>query len=73
VIRVEVQENNKSNSVEVIIRMKDSGIGINPGIMLHLSTKFCTKPSRVTRISGTGLGLYICKWIVEAHEGRMWA
>jgi two-component system, OmpR family, sensor histidine kinase VicK len=63
----------KNNNAEVIISIKDSGVGIDPGILPRLFTKFCTKPSPVSRISGTGLGLYICKWIVEAHGGRIWA
>jgi signal transduction histidine kinase len=63
----------KNNNAEVIISIKDSGVGIEPGILPRLFTKFCSKPSSVSRISGTGLGLYICKWIVEAHGGRIWA
>jgi two-component system, OmpR family, sensor histidine kinase VicK len=53
---------------EVIVKVKDSGSGIDPGIMSRLFTKFATK-SHV----GTGLGLFISKNIVEAHGGRMWA
>jgi two-component system, OmpR family, sensor histidine kinase VicK len=72
-IIVEGTEDNKSNNAEVIINIKDSGMGIDSKILPFLFTKFCTKPSPVSRIRGTGLGLYICKWIVEAHGGRIWA
>jgi signal transduction histidine kinase len=51
-----------------IISVKDTGEGINPEIIPRLFTKFTTKSS-----SGTGLGLYISKSIVEAHGGRIWA
>ena len=48
--------------------MKDTGTGIDPEIMPRLFTKFATKSD-----TGTGLGLYISKSIVEAHGGRIWA
>jgi signal transduction histidine kinase len=48
--------------------MKDSGAGIDPEIFPRLFTKFATKSD-----VGTGLGLYICKNIVEAHGGKIWA
>ena len=48
--------------------VKDSGAGINPEILPRLFTMFATKSEK-----GTGLGLYISKSIIEAHEGRIWA
>jgi signal transduction histidine kinase len=53
---------------EVIVIIKDTGEGINPEILPRLFTKFATRS-----FSGTGLGLYISKSIVEAHGGKMWA
>jgi signal transduction histidine kinase len=53
---------------EVLIAVKDSGIGIDPELMPRLFTKFATKSYQ-----GTGLGLFISKSIVEAHGGKMWA
>jgi signal transduction histidine kinase len=53
---------------EIIVSIKDSGEGIHPDIFPRLFTKFATKS-----FTGTGLGLYISKNIVEAHGGRMWA
>ena len=53
---------------EVIVKIKDTGIGIDPEIMPRLFTRFATKSEK-----GTGLGLYISKSIVEAHGGRIWA
>jgi signal transduction histidine kinase len=61
-------EKEKKYGKEVIVKVKDSGSGIDPNIMSRLFTKFATKS-----YAGTGLGLFICKGIVEAHGGKMWA
>jgi signal transduction histidine kinase len=68
-----VAHNNKddadNNPNEIIINIKDSGKGIDPRIMPMLFSKFISNNEN----GGTGLGLYICKNIVEAHGGRIWA
>lgn len=51
-----------------IVKIEDRGNGIHPDIFPRLFTKFATKS-----LTGTGLGLYICKCIVEAHDGKIWA
>ncbi|MFL6403298.1 MAG: ATP-binding protein [Nitrososphaeraceae archaeon] len=69
-------DNNSSNSSiisshdhdEVIISIRDRGTGIDPDIQDKLFSKFVTKSD-----TGSGLGLYISKGIVEAHGGRIWA
>jgi signal transduction histidine kinase len=61
-------EKEKKYGKEVIVKVKDSGSGIDLDIMTRLFTKFATKSH-----TGTGLGLFISKSIVEAHGGRMWA
>jgi two-component system, OmpR family, sensor histidine kinase VicK len=61
-------EKEKKYGKEVIVRVTDSGSGIDPDIMSRLFTKFATKSH-----TGTGLGLYICRSIVETHAGKMWA
>ena len=53
---------------QAIVSINDTGIGIDPGIMPRLFEKFASKS-----FQGTGLGLYICKSIIEAHGGRIWA
>ena len=52
---------------EVIVSVKDTGEGISDKILSKLFTKFATSDST----TGTGLGLYICKNIIEAHGGRI--
>jgi signal transduction histidine kinase len=57
-----------SKDGEAIISVKDSGTGIDPEIVSRLFTKFTSKSQ-----TGTGLGLFISKSIIEAHGGRIWA
>jgi signal transduction histidine kinase len=52
---------------EVIISIKDRGTGIDPNIKNKLFSKFATKSE-----TGSGLGLFISKGIVEAHGGKIW-
>jgi signal transduction histidine kinase len=58
----------KKNDRWVIVSVKDTGIGIDSEIMPRLFTKFATKSFK-----GTGLGLFISKEIIEAHDGKIWA
>jgi signal transduction histidine kinase len=60
-------DKNKNND-EIIVSITDTESGINEDIFGKLFSKFATKSS-----SGTGLGLYISKSIIEAHGGRIWA
>jgi signal transduction histidine kinase len=53
---------------DVIVSVKDTGIGIHHEILPRLFSKFATKSEK-----GTGLGLFICKSIIEAHGGKIWA
>ena len=52
---------------DAIIRVKDTGSGIDPEIYPRLFSKFASKS-----FQGTGLGLFISKSIVEAHGGKIW-
>jgi signal transduction histidine kinase len=52
----------------IFVRIKDSGPGIDRDILPRLFDKFITGSP-----SGTGLGLYICRNIIEAHGGSIWA
>lgn len=67
-ISTDTRSNTSDNRDEVIIRIRDTGVGIHPEILPRLFTKFTTRSDR-----GTGLGLFICKGIVEAHGGIIWA
>jgi signal transduction histidine kinase/ActR/RegA family two-component response regulator len=56
---------------EIKIWVADNGSGIPPQQLPHIFDRFW-QAKRADR-RGTGLGLTICKGIVEAHEGRIWA
>ena len=51
---------------EVVVSVVDSGSGIDPEIQPRLFTKFTSKSQ-----TGTGLGLFISRSIIEAHEGKI--
>jgi signal transduction histidine kinase len=50
----------------VLVQIRDTGSGIDPQVMGNLFSKFVSKS-----VTGTGLGLYISKGIVEAHGGNI--
>lgn len=59
---------------EIVVSVKDSGIGIREDDIPKLFTPFFRAESDVTRkYRGTGLGLAISKGFVEAHGGKIWA
>jgi two-component system sensor histidine kinase VicK len=58
----------KDDGEVVVISIKDTGIGIDSEMFPKLFSKFASKSYQ-----GTGLGLFICKSIVEAHDGKIWA
>jgi PAS domain S-box-containing protein len=69
VIRVAVRED--GDWIEVTVA--DQGVGIAEDELPHLFGKFHRGDDAATkRASGSGLGLYICKSIIDAHQGRIW-
>lgn len=58
------------NSIQIVIQ--DHGPGISKDKINNIFNRFERGQNKKT-ISGMGLGLYICKQIVEAHKGRIWA
>ena len=72
-IKYNRRDNNKNNiddenEDEVVVSIRDRGTGIDPEINEKLFTIFVTKSE-----TGSGLGLFISKGIIEAHGGKIWA
>lgn len=60
---------------EIVIAVSDTGVGIPAERLNELFKKFSQVPETLNKVrpsGGTGLGLVICKEIVEAHGGRIW-
>jgi signal transduction histidine kinase len=52
----------------VLVAVRDSGPGIDPAHLERIFEAFYT-----TKINGVGMGLSICRSIIDAHGGRLWA
>jgi signal transduction histidine kinase len=52
----------------VLVAVRDSGPGIDPAHLDRVFDAFYT-----TKSSGTGMGLSICRSIIDTHGGRLWA
>ena len=52
----------------VVVAVRDSGPGIDPEHLERVFDAFYT-----TKPSGTGMGLSICRSIIHAHGGKLWA
>lgn len=57
---------------EVILRVKDHGLGITPSEIPHLFKRFHRIQNVDPSISGLGIGLYLVKELVTLHGGRIW-
>ena len=67
-ITVSIERTKENDKEFAVVSVKDTGSGIDSEILPRLFTKFATKSE-----TGTGLGLYICKRIIETHGGKIWA
>jgi signal transduction histidine kinase len=68
-VRVELKEKKDS----VLIAVSDTGLGISKKLLPNLFQQFSRDPATAGKIEGTGLGLYIAREIIRAHNGKIWA
>lgn len=63
----------KQEDTNVLICVSDTGVGIAAERLAHIFERYsCKQKSGGGQDTGTGLGLYICKHIVEQHGGTIW-
>ena len=58
---------------EILICVQDEGPGIHAGDLPHIFDRFYRAPETSRKTKGAGLGLYLARAIIEAHDGCMWA
>ena len=68
--KVEVELGDRAG--DCVVKILDTGAGIQPDEMPHLFERFY-QGSSDRQASGSGLGLYLARQIVEAHNGTIWA
>jgi PAS domain S-box-containing protein len=70
--RIDINLRYEDNSVKIIV--KDNGVGISKEDLDKIFVKFYQVDTSVTREhGGTGIGLSVCKGIIEGHGGKIWA
>jgi signal transduction histidine kinase len=57
----------RAGSDSVLVRVADSGPGLDPQMLEHVFDPYYT-----TKPHGMGMGLAICRSIIDAHNGRLW-
>ncbi|PID31779.1 hypothetical protein CR970_03950 [Candidatus Saccharibacteria bacterium] len=62
---------NSDGLVETTVQ--DFGVGIQANAMNNLFSRYYRNHRTKSRVGGTGLGLYLCKALVTAHGGQIWA
>ncbi len=68
----EIRIKAKKHGDNIITCISDEGPGIDPNDAPYVFDRFYRSPDATKQTKGAGLGLYLAKAIVEAHNGRIW-
>ncbi len=58
---------------DIVKEISETGIGMNPEQVIHVFDEFFKTDKSRHYLNSSGLGLSICKRIVERHDGQIWA
>lgn len=61
----------RETDAEIIVTVRDNGVGISPVDQARIFEKFYRAPNESTKRSGHGLGLYLANQIVQLHHGQI--
>lgn len=62
----------KTENEMVIVSVKDNGLGISAEQLPYIFDRFF-RVEKTKNLEGIGLGLYLCRQIIQAHKGHAWA
>ena len=67
----EVELTLKHDNTSVTVSVKDKGLGISKEHLPYIFNRFF-RAEKTKNFEGIGLGLYLCRKIIEAHKGKVW-
>ena len=56
----------------ITVSVKDKGLGISPKQLPYIFDRFF-RAEKTKNLEGIGLGLFLCRQIISAHRGKVWA
>jgi len=68
----EISISGQIRSEQIIICIQDQGLGISQDDVPHIFDRFFRADEAAKNTQGAGLGLYLSRAIIEAHDGRIW-
>ncbi len=68
----EVELTMKDDGRNIIVSVKDKGLGITKDQLPYIFNRFF-RAEKTKNLEGVGLGLFLCRQIIQAHNGKVWA